>query len=335
MILKNKYAIILTTIIISLMLTSCVQKIAPDDSTEFSKVISDLNEEEMPVTETFEETTTQEVRISVEPGERDSEYEKDIVFVGDSICKGLRAYSGLLKETQVFAEGSVASWSFYDYKFTINGGQYSGVEAIKRCQPKYIYVWIGMNDARYTNKDTYTQNLKKITDDFLKVSPHTKIVIVSITPICSFHKWYEDYANGVTKDDPNVRINNLNQYTQKYFEGLNDDTYSYLNVHDLLIDENGYLKEEYHSGDGLHLKPNAYNIILGAIAQNEVRADSEYVSVTPSFPYIETTAPETTTKETEETKETKIPEINTDETLETVETQETHETRPIADTVAE
>lgn len=304
--MKKIHILYFTIIIISLICTACVRKIEPADSSLLPNIVSEKVTEETSVTDTYVETTTEE-REPVAPGERDLEYEKDIVFVGDSICKGLRAYSGFLNESQVFAEGSVASWSFFDYIFTVNGGQYTGVEAIKRCQPKYIYLWFGMNDARYTNKDVYVENLKKITDALLDVSPHSKIVIVSITPICSFHKWYDDYANGVTHDDPNVRINTLNECTQKYIEGLNDDRYSYLNVHDLLIDDEGYLNEQYHSGDGLHLNPKAYNIILGAVAQNEVKADPEHIPVTTSFPYVEASSPVTTintTKIAVQTQET-------------------------------
>lgn len=308
--MKKIYLLYLLIVFTSIVLVACSHEI---DSIETSEISSTTTEtttgETTEITVTTEVTTSEEITL-VEPGQRDYEYEKDIVFVGDSLCKGLRVYPGYLDETQVFAEGSVASWNFFDYKFVINGGEYTGVEAIKRCQPKYIYIWLGMNDARWTSKEAYVTNLKKISDAFLEVSPHSKIIIVSITPVCSFHKWYDDYANGVTKEDPNVQINELNEYTQEYFEGL-DDTYSYLNIHDLLVDSEGYLNEEYHSGDGLHINPKAYDIIMGAIAQNKVQADPEHIAVTTSFPYIETAPPETTTA-TEETLET------TEETEETV-----------------
>ena len=145
-----------------------------------------------------------------------------------------------------------------------------------------------------------------------------------------------------------MRIYYLNESAQKYFEGLNDDTYSFLNVHDLLMDDKGYLIEDYHSGDGLHINPKAYNVVLGAVAQNKVKANPEYVHVTPSFPYVqpqpeettvakETTAqkttvpPETTTEEITVAPETTTPETTTAQTQET--TSESSE-RPIAVTVA-
>ena len=193
-----------------------------------------------------------------------------------------------------------------------------------------------MNDARWTSKEAYVNNLKKISDAFLEVSPHSRIIIVSITPICSFHKWYEEYADGVTKEDPNVMINELNQYTKEYFEGLNDDTYSYLNIHDLLVDDEGYLIEDYHSGDGLHLNPKAYNIILAAVAQHEVKADPEYIPVTTTFPYVETMPPETTIalEETTASPETTVTEQITLETQETIneETSQSEETTLLEET---
>ena len=251
------------------------------------------------VTTTTEATTTEATTvittqkfIPATPKARDYDYEKDLVFVGDSVCKGLRVYQNLLPDTQVFAEGSIGARSVLEYKFIINGGEYSAVEAIKARQPKYIYLWMGMNDLNITEKEIYADNLKNAADEFLSVSPFSKIIIVSITPTTADHVW-----------QANDRINDYNKYVEKFVNELDDDRFSYLNIHDVLINDDGALPEEYQSGDGLHLAPFAYELVLGFVSANQVGYYGEFPVQTTAFPKVEppvttTTKPATTTAPT-------------------------------------
>lgn len=313
------------TIICALLLTAC-NKIKPAESDISAESTTESVTETVQTTketETAAPETTEEEQAFI-GGDRDYNYEKDLVFVGDSICSGLKVYSGLLSESQVYAVGNVGSWSIFDYKFPVRGGEYSPVDVIKRRQPKYIYLWMGMNDLNIVYKEKYAENMIDIADKFLEVSPYSKIVFVSITPINKIHPWCEE---GKFDYNINDRINEFNSYMQSKAEKLDSNTYSYLNIHDLFTDKDGFMKDEYHSGDGLHLSPESYSMILQYIAQHEVKYDGSFPVETTEFPYIKAPT-QTTVQTTSEATET-VPQ----ETTEVSET-EVSETEVNSDTVS-
>ncbi len=239
------------------------------------------------VTTTVATTTTPEVTtqafIPDTPTARDYDYEKDLVFLGDSVCMGLRFYSGMLSETQVYAEGSLGARNLLSGEFTILGGKYSAVQAVEARQPKYIYLWMGMNDINMTTEKGYADNLKNISDKLLEVSPYSKVIVVSITPTTDWHEW-----------KANERIDTYNNYTRNYFQNLNDERFSYLDINSFLEDENGNLPDMYQSGDGLHLSPYAYQLVLGYVSANQVGYYGDFPVVTTTFT-SQTPPPATTT----------------------------------------
>lgn len=232
-------------------------------------------------------TTTKTPFVPTTPTERDSAYEKELVFIGDSICSGLRVYGNLLKSTQVFAEGNAGARSIFDYTFDINGQLLDAKQAVGNRQPKYIYLWMGMNDINITSEVDYAKNLKSIADELLKVSPYSKVIFVSITPTTATHPW-----------KANDRINLFNDYTKKYVEDLKSTSIYYIDIHTILCDDEMALPDDYQSGDGLHLSPFAYELVLGYISANQIPYEGEFpittTILTPIAPPV-TTKPATTT----------------------------------------
>ncbi|MFA5659774.1 MAG: hypothetical protein WC900_10890, partial [Oscillospiraceae bacterium] len=100
--------------------------------------------------------------------------------------------------------------------------------------------------------------------------------------------------------------------------------FSYLDIHSILCDDDGFLPDVYQSGDGLHLSPYAYQLILGCVSANQIGYYGDFPVVTTGFPIIEapvqgttpaTTAapPETTPAESETTaSETTVPTNSSD-----------------------
>ncbi|MCR5020629.1 hypothetical protein, partial [Ruminococcus sp.] len=61
--------------------------------------------------------------------EEDKEFISKCVFVGDSICMGLKTYE-VLPATQVLAKGNVAARSIFEYTFKLNGSEMSLLSAL-------------------------------------------------------------------------------------------------------------------------------------------------------------------------------------------------------------
>ena len=223
---------------------------------------------------------------------------KDSLFVGDSICSGLKVYSGLLPVENVAARGNVGTWSLNKYTFPYMSGSSLELDCYSIAQlyqPADIYVWMGMNDLFMVTADVYAQNLKDITDRLHQVSPNSRLHVVSISPISKWHKWSGGGRSGID------RVAAYNAAAADMFAGSTVDVIS---IYDSLADSEGFLGSAYDGGDGLHLNGTAYRMVLseivsctedGGVATAVTRpAETTVTTVTTTTP-TETTTVTTTT----------------------------------------
>ena len=161
------------------------------------------------------------------------------VFLGDSITEGYD-----LEE-------------FFPDKPVINSGV-SGYRAkdllsrldnmVYRYNPSKVFLLIGTNDiAIGKDKDYIIERIGKIIDEIKLNRKYTEIYVESIYPINS----------NKIKNRSNDFINELNNEIQLLCK---EKEVKYINVHKLLLDENGELSENY-SDDGLHLTYEGYEVV--------------------------------------------------------------------------
>ena len=200
----------------------------------------------------------------------------DCLFIGDSVCSGLKFHRSLLDVPQVAAKGNVGSWSIDEYTFQY---EYSLKELdcfsiAKLRQPKRIFLWLGMNDLFMCTVETREQNLLYIYDRLRECCPDSEIYLVSITPLTSDHKW-------AINSDGNNRINKYNLAAKELCD--NTEGFDFINVHDVLLDGSS-MNKRYSSSDGMHLDEIAYKVILNeiiaVIAQKENAAAETSEAVT-------------------------------------------------------
>lgn len=249
-----------------------------------------------------------------------SEYFADSLFVGDSICSGLKIYGGCLNVENVAARLNVSTWGINKYTFQYKSNSTAELDAlsiVKLYQPKQIYIWMGMNDLYVVSAEKYAENLCSLAQSYMEAAPGCKVYAVSISPMSSTHKWNVEL-------DGNNRINEYNKAVQKKCSEV--DYLTYINIHDALTDSYGYLASENNGGDGIHLSASAYKKVLTEIYyfmeyERNTNADEpeETVSETDAETTAETeettsditTAPEpdmtTVPSETEETTVTTVP----------------------------
>ncbi|MBR4224417.1 MAG: hypothetical protein IKR73_06370 [Oscillospiraceae bacterium] len=234
---------------------------------------------------------------------------KDSLFVGDSICSGLKVYSGLLPVENVAARGNVGTWSLNKYTFPYMSGSSLELDCYSIAQlyqPADIYVWMGMNDLFMVTADVYAQNLKDITDRLRQVSPNSRLHVVSISPISNWHKWSGGGRSGID------RVAAYNAAAADMFAGSTVDVIS---IYDSLADSEGFLGSAYDGGDGLHLNGTAYRMVLSEIVS--CTEDGGVTAVTRPAETTVTTVPATVTTTVTTTTPTETTTVTTTTPAET------------------
>lgn len=173
------------------------------------------------------------------------------VFVGDSICSGLKVYD-ILPAKNVVAQGNIAARNIFDFTFIVDGGEQSLLSALVALKPEYIVFSMGMNDVNITSQDEFVQNytdLLTMTESFL---PDAKLIVLSITPI--------DRNSSFTANE------NIDSFNEKLSQALAEsEKWLYVDVTPELKNSANALKTNYSSGDGIHLAPDAYYAVLSEL----------------------------------------------------------------------
>lgn len=273
---------------------------------------------EAPVSDTTEETEETAVPIdesysSYKFTEEYNDFISGCVFVGDSICSGLKLYD-ILPAKSVLAQGNVAARNIFDFKFKLDGDELSILSALVNLKPEYIVFSMGMNDVNITSEEAFCDNyseLLKLTESFL---PDAKLIVLSVTPVTTESKFTS-----------NENIDNFNAELKLCLD--KSEKWTYVDVTRELKNSANALKTNYNGGDGVHLAPEAYQAILFQLCERMVDGkvyDSEgnvtiITSATTTAPEEETTATKKT-KKTQKTKETAAPETTEAEGSEEAET---------------
>lgn len=164
-----------------------------------------------------------------------------IVFVGDSITQDYNVY-------EYYPE-------FHVYNRGIGGDTTEGLlkrldESIFELEPKTVVLLMGTNDFGVLNAhpvDVF-ERMKIIINTIQERLTETKIILISVYPV---NPKLDPTSVGTRN---NANIQKLNSLYQS-ISGV-----QYINLFDMLKDEEGHLKKEY-SVEGLHINQNGYEII--------------------------------------------------------------------------
>lgn len=208
--------------------------------------------------------------------DKERSFTEQSVFVGDSICRGFSAYN-VVSSKNVYACGSLAARSFWDYSFYYGDEQVEYKTVLKKTKPKYIFLSMGMNDINITDENTYCENYRKIIDYTLKRTDGV-VYVCAITPICS------EFSS-------NYRIDCFNLALQDFIKENYSERVFYVDFAKHLKDKEGKLRIIHSSGDGIHLGPYAYYIALWEINRTMI-ADGNWNPDGEPEVVPETTAPQ-------------------------------------------
>ena len=208
---------------------------------------------------TDESTGVEEIYREYVLTDKYNEFISQCVFVGDSICSGLKAYS-ILPASQVLAQGNVAARSIFDYEFKVNGDKMSILAALVDLKPKYVVFSMGMNDVNITSEKTFCDNYGDLLAQTASFLPDATLIVCSVTPVT-----YSIEGKLFTYND---NIDSFNIELKKY---LDKTDWIYADIAHELKNSANMLKSKYlGSEDGVHLAPDAYTAILYQLCERVV-----------------------------------------------------------------
>ena len=183
----------------------------------------------------------------------DRSYFANVCFLGDSLTQGMQIYSSGLPEASFCAYRGAGP------SVVVNGTtckRADGVaevplEALTAQQPRAIYVLLGTNVlGRDTDYSSFLTYYRLMLDMLSQTLPNAKIYVQSITPVRP-EVCQKSGHEGLNRD----RLCQINNELAAI--ALEKNCY-FLNLWEVLADENGDLIESYAQPDGYHLRPAGY-----------------------------------------------------------------------------
>ena len=185
------------------------------------------------------------------------EYLDKWYFLGDSTTYGLSTY-GCVESKRVWTGVSgtltLPNWSFTNIKDYETGSEMSLTDICSAKKPEYLLITLGVNGVSFLDEDGFKTTYKAMVEAIQTATPDTKIVLGSIFPVATSYA-HLDQIN-------NTKITAANGWILNIAEEMD---LRYLDVNAYLRDVNGNLPESYQSGDGMHLTPAAYQIVLNCV----------------------------------------------------------------------
>ena len=178
------------------------------------------------------------------------EYFDDAAFVGDSITTGIKLY-GVMDNADVFAGTGIRLENITEKKVVkFNDEEVTVFEALKRVQPKKIYIMMGANSLGASN-ETVLKLYERLIDTVIASHADSIVYVQSVLQL------YEPlFKIKYGKDISNVRIAAFNDGLKAM--ALQKGIY-FLNVAEVFYDESGAMPEEY-TPDGIHIHSAQYQL---------------------------------------------------------------------------
>lgn len=201
-----------------------------------------------------------------------SSYLNDACFIGHSIVVGMENYFGL-DQTDFFALNSANTTSILTYnKFDIpnpyvdDDGKIHDTgtleEALNTKTYGKVYIMLGTNEigsADY-HRNTFSNNLSGIVDMVRRLQPNAKIYLMGITPV----------TKTCSESRADLNRDNIVSFNKAIRQVCANKRCYYLNIFDMMVDSNGFLRESDGMSDGIHILRPQYIAMKSYILNHAV-----------------------------------------------------------------
>lgn len=203
----------------------------------------------------------QETKNLISLGEVNQEYFNDVLFIGDSRTVGLSEYSYLTNATY-YCDVGLSVYTVFDKKIAkVNGKKVTLEKALKKNKFKKIYIMLGINEIGTGTPKTFAAKYQEVIERIRKFQPEAYIVIEAIMKLGKKLSDKDEIFN-------NTNVVKRNEAIAKLADG---EMIFYLDVNDVLTDDDGYLPEE-STFDSIHLLAKYYNVWADFLIKNGLQS---------------------------------------------------------------
>lgn len=163
----------------------------------------------------------------------------DALFIGDSRTVGLRDYTDLAEHADFYCETSLTIYKVMEKEFK---GKGTILEALKKKDYKKIYLMVGINELGTGTTENYLEKYTEVVEALREAQPDAVIYVQAVMRVSQ------------KKNDQDKIFNNDNINARNHAVAtLADNRHIfYIDVNEVVCDEQGALKEEY-THDQIHL----------------------------------------------------------------------------------
>lgn len=232
--------------LVALFVLICVLFAGCGNSKDEQKTPSSSSSSAEETSETASVSAQQGSGLVPESSVVDKSYFDDAAFVGDSVSLKLNYYNastGVFGNAKFFTSGSLgAANALWDISSESVHPSYQGTKTlIEDCVAlsgaKKVFIMLGMNDIGLYGMEESIENYKELIGRILEKSPDVVIFVQSMTPITS----NSSRANGSLNNDT------IREYNGMLLEMCEEMGWYYLDVAEVLYDDNGALRQSYCS----------------------------------------------------------------------------------------
>lgn len=235
--------------------TSSSQVQTPDKPEDSSSDIDEPDTSDTPDTPDTPDKPSSELVVK----EKDTEYFSKCAFVGEALCSGM-SYISDISDEHLYTNNNAHVHDIGETTWTINGQSYKLPEALFSADRKYIYIWVGPNDLTSYNPDSFASKYEELIDKITYANPMAYVGVISVAPVS---KGYEQGLGGDTVAQYNLKLAEM-------VDQIKNNRVRFFNLVAVLGDNDGYLKGEYDSGDGLHMTASAYKAVASFLFDNQI-----------------------------------------------------------------
>lgn len=169
----------------------------------------------------------------------DESYFDDALFIGDSRTVGLHDYTDLSEHADFLCETSLTIYKVMEERFK---GMGTVEEVLNAKEYGKIYLMVGINELGRGTTEDYMEKYTEVVDTLHALAPQAKIIIQANMRVSG------------TKSSSDAIFNNgnINARNNAVATLADNETFFYIDMNEVLCDENGDLTAEY-THDQIHL----------------------------------------------------------------------------------
>lgn len=176
----------------------------------------------------------------------DNSYFEDAAFIGDSRTDGFLIYSGIGCGENLTSNG-LSIFKLAEKKaITIDGTQYTLLEALKLKQYGKVYLSLGVNELGYHNDQGFYDSYCQAIDMIRESQPNAVIYIQGLIPL-------NEAVIAETGGSSYLKNDHLLVYNDLMKKAAEEKQVAFLDLNPAFVGEDGQLPREA-SKDGIHLR---------------------------------------------------------------------------------